>query len=207
MKGLARLVPAVLAAVLLLAGCTTPTGEPRPLIPWNPPRDTNGQVPEHPVWFAGDSIAEWTARVMPSAPYTSAQWGAAYTAVPLSERGTILGNTLEDLAGIYTPSVMLVAGGGNDAFFGQVSPSTIIPKMVEFEQVMNDLGIAVVFVLEPDYYLSGPVRYLSQWLLENRTNIIDCRAVAGVTWDGLHPADYTDFANCVDDRLAAMQLP
>jgi hypothetical protein len=185
---------------VLLGACSAPTTSS----PW--PVQLS---PDHPLWVCGNSIAIELALAMPSEPNPCGSPGAGFT--DHATTGKILDWVLSQLDDdrARQPDLMLLAGGASGAVDATVQEQ--IDGMVELEAAVLARGIPVRWVASP----VGPdraelVNPLSDWLLANRADTIDCREHAVDFRDGVHLTAQSNarFASCVNAALPAeLQSP
>ncbi len=94
---------------------------------------------------------------------------------------------------------MLVLGGVNDLWHGATLQETI-NGFLQFTSDLTTRGIPFTVVLEPRWTVTA-VDDFNAWVVASGFSFIDCRSMAGVSTDGLHPDDYVPFAACVDAAL------
>ena len=188
----ALLLPTLLLAVVLAASACT-TSPPKRLPP--PPAD------ETPVWLMGDSLGWATAAHMRPLPYTAAVGGAGFTSgAPL----LVMDHTVEALDEHDDPTHILVLAGVNDIKPG-ITTQDIIDGMVLLESEIASRGITTVWVAQPAWVHANGLGPVADWV-NSRPGSIDCRSHAGTSWDGVHPADYGPFADCIDAALVDMGI-
>ncbi len=173
---------------VIAASCvTTPGGTP--------------PTPDHPLWACGDSVAFEMAVAMASKPYTCGGGGTGFNDyAPLGKTVDFVIDQLDD-GGPWTPELMIVMGGTNGAVHTTVADQ--INGMLEFETAVQSRGIPVRWVANPAQGWAHLIDPLSDWLLANRPDTIDCRGQAVGFRDGVHMTKTANqwFANCVNDAL------
>ena len=183
---------ALVAVFAVLAGsCST---SPRPALAPPPPDDT-------PVWMLGDSMAWATAARLRPLPYVAAVGASGFTT---GSRTLILENVLPLLDQYPNPTHVLVMGGANDIKVG-ITTQDIVDGMLALEAEMTARGITTVWIAEPAWALAERLDPVADWI-NSQPLSIDCRAYAGSSVDGIHPADYVPMARCIDAALVDLGI-
>ena len=160
--------------------------------------------PETEVWFVGDSIGGPTAAQMPLQPYRGAVGGAGFTD---NAGSLILDNTVNQLDQYQvSPDKMLVVGGVNDVSHGG-EQLEMQAGFADFVGEMASRGIEVVYVDEPGWIYANELNQWNDWVVNSGlvAGTIDCTAYKGASTDGIHPNNYGQFANCVNNEFQAIQ--